>query len=100
MSTLALLVVLLLVVVVLLLAAVVVGYTVYRHPTWNQPVTAAISLMGLMITLVGTILALSLGTPLHGPSQPPPTTTGGGTPTGTTGPQAGTQSSTASTALQ
>ncbi|MET9915350.1 hypothetical protein ABZZ74_53710 [Streptomyces sp. NPDC006476] len=56
MSTLALLVLLLLVVVVLLFAAGV-AYVVHCHPSWSQPLGAALTAVMVMATLVGVILA-------------------------------------------
>ncbi|UXY25152.1 hypothetical protein [Streptomyces sp. HUAS TT20] len=56
MSTLASLVVLLLAVVVGLLAAGA-AYVVHRHPSWSQPLGAAVSVVTVMTTVVGVILA-------------------------------------------
>ncbi|MEV0185858.1 hypothetical protein AB0I54_42320 [Streptomyces sp. NPDC050625] len=55
MSTLASLVLLLLAAVVGLLAASA-AYLVHRHPTWSQPLGAAVSVVTVMTAVIGVIL--------------------------------------------
>ncbi|MFE4056687.1 hypothetical protein ACFXP3_10385 [Streptomyces sp. NPDC059096] len=57
MSTLALLVLLLLAVVVVTVAGGV-AYLVHRHPSWNQPLGAALSVVTVMGTLVAVIISV------------------------------------------
>ncbi|MFG2344872.1 hypothetical protein [Streptomyces phaeochromogenes] len=56
MSTLVLLVVLLLVLVSGLVGGAVI-YVVHRSPSWSSPVTAGLTAVGVLATVVGVIVA-------------------------------------------